>query len=92
MKALNWIRSFLSERQTSYQLTFKTPQGERVLEDLARFCRAVEPTFHEDPRIHALLEGRREVWLRIVNHLNLAPEDLVRRYSPKAQTYQKEEI
>ena len=36
-----------------------------ILSELAHFCRAFETCFHADPRIHAALEGRREVWLRI---------------------------
>jgi hypothetical protein len=40
-------------------------------EDLARFCRANETCFDADPRIHALLEGRREVYLRIMDYIDL---------------------
>jgi hypothetical protein len=47
-----------------------------VLKDLAKFCRAHESTFHKDPRAHAVMEGRREVWLRIQNQLNLTDEEL----------------
>lgn len=48
-----------------------------VLADLAKFCRATEPCWHPDPRTHALLEGRREVWLRIQKHINLPAEMLI---------------
>lgn len=48
-----------------------------VLADLARFCRAHESTFHPDARVHAQMEGRREVWLRITEHLGLSPEELL---------------
>lgn len=73
---------FLRGRKTDYQLVFKGgPAGERVLEDLARFCRANETCFHEDPRLHAVLEGRREVWLRIQRHLDLSTEQLFSLYS-----------
>lgn len=47
-----------------------------VLEDLAKFCRAHESTFHPDARAHAVLEGRREVWLRIQQYLNLTLDEL----------------
>lgn len=68
---------FLRNRKRDYQFTFKNSiSGQAVLHDLAKFCRANTTTFHEDPRIHAALEGRREVWLRIQNHLNLTPEQL----------------
>lgn len=45
-----------------------------MLADLAKFCRANESTFDADPRIHALLEGRREVFLRIINFLSIDSE------------------
>lgn len=67
---------FLRRRKRNYQLCFHQPAGQEVLIDLAKFCRAAESTFHEDARLHAVLEGRREVWLRITNHLNLSPEQL----------------
>ena len=69
----------LRDRQTNYRLALGGPPGQAVLDDLARFCRADETTFHPDPRVHALMEGRREVWLRINEYLNLTPEDLLRR-------------
>jgi len=47
-----------------------------VLKDLASFCRAHESTFHQDPRLHAVLEGRREVWLRIEQYLELTTSEL----------------
>ena len=49
---------------------------ELVLKDLARFCRAHDTTFQPDERMHAVLEGRREVWLRIQNHLQLDLEEI----------------
>ena len=70
------IRDFLHRRKQAYQRVFGNPEGDRVLADLAHFCRASTSTFHPDARMHAVLEGRREVWLRIQNHLNLNPERL----------------
>lgn len=72
---------FLRTRKRNYQLAFGQPAGQEVLIDLAKFCRADRSTFHADPRSHALLEGRREVWLRIQQHLNLTPEQLTALYS-----------
>lgn len=67
---------FLRRRKRNYQLCFGAPGGQAVLEDLARFCRANESCFHADPRVHAVLEGRREVFLRVSQHLNLTAEQL----------------
>lgn len=82
------IKRFVHSRKISYGLVFgpKTPDHVAVLKDLAAFCRAHETTFHPDPRIHAILEGRREVWLRIQNHLQLTPEQLYALFSGKENT------
>lgn len=71
-------RQFVLGRQYAYKKTFEGPLGEDVLKDLARFCRANVSTFDADPRLHAVAEGRREVWLRIQNNLRLSPADIWR--------------
>ncbi len=62
------------------------PAGQAVLRDLEKFCRANETCFHEDARMNLILEGRREVWLRIQQHLNLNPDDLFQLYSGRDVT------
>lgn len=81
---------YLGRRKRSYCLALKSPAGQDVLADLAKFCRADDTCFHEDPRLHAVLEGRREVWLRIQKHLNLTQEQLYaiytgRQFNPLAE-------
>ena len=71
---------FLRLRKRAYQLAFPNPESSEVLKDLARFCRANVSCFDPDPRKHALAEGRREVWLRIMQHLNLTEDALWRAY------------
>lgn len=82
------IRAKRSELEEKYrQLTFAynqvfvqdAPLVEVVMKDLAHFCRANESTFHADARIHAVAEGRREVWLRIQKYLNCSVEELLAR-------------
>lgn len=80
------VKEFLSTRGQSYRKTFSGIYGERVLDDLAGFCRADTSTFHTDPRIEGVLQGRREVWLRISKHLNLTPDELQRHFNPKGDT------
>ena len=70
------LRAFLYTRQFAYKQIFASPYGERVLADLAQFCRAHESTFHPDARMAAMLDGRREVYLRIQQHLKLSPDQL----------------
>jgi hypothetical protein len=61
------------------QGAYRAVPGE-VLLDLAEFCRANESCYHEDARRHAVLEGRREVWLRIQTHIHLTPAQLMALY------------
>ena len=86
-----WMHTFdfLRRRKQNYQLALTTPAGQNVLADLAQFCRANETCFHDDPRRHAVLEGRREVWLRIQQHLNLSSEQLMALYA--GQQFQMED-
>lgn len=75
------VRAFkakLQGKSLAYHRVFdrNSPYAHEVLADLARFCRAHESTFHADARLHAVLEGRREVWLKIEKMLNLSPDEL----------------
>lgn len=73
----NTVR-FLITRKRAYQLVFNFEREacKIVLDDLAEFCRAEVSCFHPDPRLHAIAEGRREVWLRVMMHLNRDPREL----------------
>jgi len=78
------IRDHIAARQKAYALTLSEGDSAGiVMKDLAKFCRAKESTFHPDPRAHALAEGRREVYLRIMEHLELSVEDLYGIYTGK---------
>lgn len=74
----------LWNRRNSYRQAFGGEHGRRVLADLREFCRADTScvVVGKDGRIdtHAtvLAEGRREVWLRIVETLNLSDEALLK--------------
>lgn len=76
--ALDIIR----HRKQGYKNTFKEDDrfARVVLADLSRFCRANKSTFNTDPRIDALMQGRREVWLRIAEHLNMSETELYDRF------------
>jgi len=79
---LEKVRTFLTSRKQAYLFTFnrENVHNKIVLADLAKFCRANSTTYLEDPRAHAALEGRREVWLRIETYLNLSPDELWELY------------
>ena len=83
MQQLNVIRrtmDFIKGRKTAYQLAFKTVAGEEVLADLARFCRAKESVYNVDVHKTHVLIGRREVFDRIAQHLNLSTQELYHLY------------
>ena len=67
---------FVRQRQIAYKLAFSSPAGQNVLRDLIKFCRAKTTCFDADARVHAALEGRREVWNRIADHMNLTTEEI----------------
>lgn len=76
--------SAMAERQKAYALVFgdekRAGSTLMVLDDLSRFCREKSSCFHIDPRAHAALEGRREVILRIRDHLELSVPELCNKY------------
>lgn len=81
------LHVFLQERKRAYQLAFTSPAGEQVLKDLATFCRAKETCVVPGaPDMTNVLEGRREVYLRIQQHLELTPEQLRRFLKPPPET------
>jgi hypothetical protein len=79
----------LFNRRNAYHQCFKdgneiSDAGQRVLRDLAKFCRANDTTTQispisrmVDPLASAQAEGRREVFLRIMWHLKLTEQDLL---------------
>lgn len=85
MSILEKAKEWIGFRKQAYQQTFNIENrfNVAVLADLAKFCRADKSCFHPDQRVHAVLEGRREVFLRITQHLNLDEDDLVRIYMTK---------
>jgi hypothetical protein len=70
----------------AYQLTFGTDAGKVALDDLGTFCRSKETCVIPGDRDRTyVLEGRREVYLRIQDYLELTPEQLVERFTRPAQ-------
>lgn len=75
--------AYVTGRTRAYRMVFRDDQPADVFvqQDLARFCRAHETCVVPGDKIAtAVLEGRREVWLRIQQHKNLTPEQLFRLY------------
>lgn len=72
------LRGFFRRRRLAYNFVFNKDNRytKEVLADLAKFCRAHTSTFNEDPRVQSNLDGRREVWLRIQENLELSLEEI----------------
>lgn len=76
--------TYVTERKKSFRRTFTTgPDSLVVLKTLARFCRAHESTFHPNAAVANRLDGRREVWLFIQQHLQLTEDELWRLFVPR---------
>lgn len=71
-------------RRNNYRAAFNSEAGMKVLADLREFCRAdascvvVSKDGKIDTHATVLAEGRREVWLRITETLNLTDEQLLK--------------
>ena len=75
--------AYVATRSEHYKKVFgnlEDPSVRFVLEDLAFFTRAHSSAFNADPRIHALIEGRREVYYRIADNTQLSRDLLYERY------------
>lgn len=78
--------------RTAYLRAFGGFAGQQVLIDLARFCRAAETCVIAGDRDKTLiLEGRREVFLRIQQHMRLSPEQLYQVYAGQNFNEEKKE-
>lgn len=82
MTLVERTKLFLTNRKRAYCRVFDVADNDAVavLRDLAKFCRAHESTAHPDPRMAARLDGRREVFLRIAQHMHLDDDTLWRLY------------
>lgn len=73
---------FLGLRKRSYESVFGEAgaAGSEAMKDLARFCFAFETCSSPDLNLTLLKSARRDVWLRIQQHLHLQPEELAALY------------
>lgn len=68
----------IRRRKQGYVHTFKIEDrfASAVLADLTSFCRGGQTTFHIDQRMNDVLQGRREVLLRICDHIGMSEREL----------------
>lgn len=76
----------LARRREAYVRVFVTgnsAQEDRdiVMNDMTRFCRGDASTFDMNERVHCLLEGRREWYQRVQDHVQLTQDALWVKYN-----------
>jgi len=73
---INWIQK---RRINSYKAVFNGFHGKNVIADLKRFCRWDQPTADIN-NVYAtyVAEGRREMLLRVLSHLNYSESDITK--------------
>jgi hypothetical protein len=76
---------YLTGRLQNYRRTFTSDTGDKVFTDLLRFAKLGETFYHQDPYVRGMIEGRREVVVRIADHLNLSPDELLAKYHKGTQ-------
>lgn len=76
-RARRWLLYRWRTRGEAYRRIFALADADIVLADLARYCNAGRTTFVTDNQAaSALLEGRRQVWLRIESYLHMSESDM----------------
>ena len=90
-KVIGKIREMLRTRKQAYRYVFHgsnedgqySIQGARVLDDLAKFCKAHQSPFHLDERATLIMMGRQEVFQRIQHQLHMTDDQLWDFYAEK---------
>lgn len=79
------------ERSRAYKHVFNADSaiGEKVLEDLARFCRFYETPYNADPVLMNIIIGRQETFLYILKQLNLTFEELKQIAAANPRSYNR---
>lgn len=75
----NWRRIDTKRRAYVRLFDSENMDARKVLSDLKKFCKMNQPAFvRNDPhgRESAVLAGRQEVFMRIVQYLNLSDEQI----------------
>ena len=74
----NGLFNGLKMRMRHYRAIFAKddPSSKAVMADLAKFCRLLSTTHEPNHDDGLILEGRRQVLLRILQHIGMTPETL----------------
>lgn len=61
----------LKGKERAYRLSLGNESGKEVIADLRSYCNGTRSNFNSDPLEMARMEGRREVFMRIVNFMKI---------------------
>jgi len=77
-RAFGYFHRLFNRRQRDYRATFTTPQGKRVLTDLAGYCgvMAQAPAGTTTTDL-ARMQFQRDVFIHISSQLNMSQDELV---------------
>ena len=66
------------KRYQAYKRKFQKgdPDADKIMADLSEFCGFLDTTFKGDEKQMLIMEGRRQVFLRIFGHTNLDGQDI----------------
>lgn len=85
MSAIDWLRATFGQGRrardvaNAYRAVFDTPDGRRVLADLAAYCNVNASSFTPgDPHRTAFNEGARDTFNHVVECAGLKPADVAR--------------
>lgn len=62
--------------KNAYRALQETTHGQIVLRDLAKTCKAASSSFDKDPHQHSYNAGKRSIWLRIQNMINIPDREV----------------
>jgi len=65
------IRRSISNKQKAYKLSLQNEMGKEVIADLRIFCNGTKSNFSNDPLQMARMEGRREVFNRVMEFMEV---------------------
>lgn len=75
----------------AYRDVFASDQGKLILKDLIKECHVASPVMAEDTNETFFNEGKRNVFLYIMNRTNLDPDEVFKRIVSDGQSQGEEE-
>lgn len=70
------VRKYVKGKEQAYRICLNNEAAKTVLADLRLFCNGTRTNFSSDALQMARMEGRREVFMRIMTFLKVDYEDI----------------